>query len=389
MTRPAAALLALVAAPAAADPLRLRADVLATTQSPAGLLVLDSDATMSATTSAEAIVWTAASPLPGEHAGDVLVIALRTRTADGRARAELGRFVATLGALRPLQIDGAMGHVRLPYRVDVEAYAGIPVVPDTGAGRTWDWAAGARAARRLGDYGSVGVAVMEQRDHGQLASEELGVDGGAQLDKRDDLAIRGAYDLMNPGIAEITASASRRSSDSLRSELYATYREASHLLPATSLFAVLGDVPSVRGGVLVTWTAAPRLDVIGDAAARYVDDGYAPAVAARGVLRLDDRGASALSGELRRAGSPDDAWSGARGTARIALGHELTASSELELVIPDHARGRGAVWPWALAALGWDRGDWHSAFALEASASPEDRRRLDALFELGHTWGHR
>ena len=132
----AAALLALAPAAVAADPLRLRADALATTQSPAGLLVLDADAAPTGTTSAEAIVWTAASPLPGERAGDVLVIALRARTQDGRARAQLGRFVATLGALRPLHIDGAMGHVRLPYQLDVEAYGGVPVLPALGLGRS-------------------------------------------------------------------------------------------------------------------------------------------------------------------------------------------------------------------------------------------------------------
>ncbi|HEU0029191.1 MAG TPA: hypothetical protein VFQ53_01075 [Kofleriaceae bacterium] len=382
----AAALLALVAAPAAADPLRLRADALATTQSPVGLLVLDADATPAELLSAEAIVWTAASPLPGEREGDVLVIALRARTADGRGRGQLGRFVATMGALRPVHIDGGMGHARLPHRIDVEAYAGIPVLPDVGLGRTWDWVAAARIARRIGDYGSIGIAAMEQRDHGQIASEELGVDAGAQLDKRHDVAAKAAYDLANPGLAEVTASASRRDRR-VRTELYATYRAASHLLPATSLFTVLGDVPSVRGGGVVTWRAAPRLDVIGDAAVRHVDDGYAPAIAARGRLRLDDRGTSALTGELRRDGSPDDAWTGARAALRIALAGELSASTELELVVPDHPRGRGVVWPWALAALGWDRGAWHAAVAVEASASPEDRYRLDALAQLGRTWG--
>ncbi|HEU4727790.1 MAG TPA: hypothetical protein VFT22_07880 [Kofleriaceae bacterium] len=383
-----AALVALVAPAAAADPLRLRADALATTQSPAGLLVVDADATPTSTLSAEAIVWTAASPVPGERTGDVLVIALRARTPDGRARAELGRFVATLGALRPLHIDGAAGHVRLPYRLDVEAYGGVPVLPELGLGRSWDWAAGGRIARRIGDYGSAGVAFLEQRDDGRIASEELGVDAGTQLDARDDVAVKGAYDLANHGIAEISASASRHMT-ALRAELYASYRAASHLLPATSLFTVLGDVPSLRSGLVLTWRAAPRLDVIGDAGARHVDDGYAPAVTVRGQLRLDERGASALSCELRRDGSPDDAWTGARGTARIALAHDLTATSELELMVPDHARGRGAVWPWALAALGWNRGDWHAALALEASASPEYRRRLDALVELGRTWGKR
>lgn len=389
MRKLAAALLALAAAPAAADPLRLRADALATTQSPAGLLVLDGDAKPTDTTSAEAIVWTAGQALPGEqHTGDVLVIALRARTADNRAAMRVGRFVATLGALRPVHVDGAGGRVRLPHRFDAEAYAGIPVVAGLTTARTWDWVAGARVSRRLGDYGSAGVAFLEQRDDGRLANEEVGADAGFALGKRDDVAARAAYDLANPGLAEVMVSAGHRTA-SLRGEVYAGYRAASHLLPATSLFTVLGDTPAERAGAVMTWKAAPRLDVIGDAGARYVDAMVAPALAVRAKLRLDDKGASLISGEIRRDGPRDDAWTGARAALRIALPHALTASSELELVIPDDPRGRGAVWPWALAALGWDSGAWHGALAVEASASPEDRSRLDALVQVGRAWGMR
>ena len=113
----------------------------------------------------------------------------------------------------------------------------------------------------------------------------------------------------------------------------------------------------------------------------------APAIVLRATLRLDDRGASALGGELRRDGAGDAGWTGARATARIALPYALAASSELELVVPDHDRGLGRVWPWALAALSRSWGPWHAAFAVEAPASPEDRRRLDALAQLGRSWG--
>src|SRR5262249_5021847 len=52
--RAIAILLAIAVSPASADPYRLRADALASTQSPAGLLVLDADAKASASTNAEA-----------------------------------------------------------------------------------------------------------------------------------------------------------------------------------------------------------------------------------------------------------------------------------------------------------------------------------------------
>jgi hypothetical protein len=381
------ALLVLATATSArADPLRLRADALATTQSPAGLMILDASSSAASQLSAEAIVWTASEALPGEHAGDVLVIALRARTADGRASARLGRFVEALGALRPVHVDGAAARVRLPYQLDAEAYAGVPVLPGLMTSRSWDWVTGARIARRLGESGSLGVAYMQERDDGRLAIEELGVDAGLALDKRDDIGVRAAYDLANPGLAEVTASASTRGKG-WRAELYGGYRAASHILPATSLFTVLGDVPSERAGTLVTWQAAPRLALIGDLGARYVDDAFAPAIAMRARLALDGRGAGAITGELRRDGAADDPWTGARAALRVPLCGAFSAASEVEVAIPDDPRGRGAIWPWALVALAWDRGVWHAAIAAEASATPEDRRRLDALATFGRSWG--
>ena len=399
-----------VTARAAADPLVLRADAFASSAAPAGLLTLSAVGDVGPGLSAEAVVWTGqtGSTAGDRSDGDVLVIALHARTRDGRVRATLGRFVATLGALRPVHIDGADSRVRLPHEIDLEAYAGIPVLPDLAASRTWDWVTGGRASRRIGDWGSVGVAYMQQRTDGDVATEEVGVDAGASLGKHDDLAGKLAYDLANPGLAEATMTASDRHG-ALRSELYATYIAASHILPATSLFSVLGDVPSMRVGTTLTWRAAPRLDIAGDFAIRRSDgdaiDGpaplaqassvgesgevIAPAIVLRATLRLDARGASALGGELRRDGAGDSGWTGARATARIALPYALAAASELELVIPDHDRGLGRVWPWALAAISRSWGAWHAAVALEAQSSPEDRSRLDVLAQLGRSWGTR
>lgn len=384
MRRAVALLVAITASPASADPYRLRADALASTQSPAGILVLEADAKATATTNAEAIVWTA------NDTADVLVIALRARTKDGRVGGRVGRFVATLGALRPVHVDGAAARIRLAKRIDVEAYGGVPVisVEHPMSERAWDWVVGGRVARRLGDYGSVGVAMLEQRDEGRLVTREAGVDAGVALGKHDDIATRLAYDLANPGIADAYASVIHRK-QKLRGELYAGYRAASHLLPATSLFTVLGDTPAVRGGMLVSGKLAPRLELASDMGLRSAADELGTLLVMRARLALDDGFKSALTGEVRRDGIGEDAWTGLRGAARIALPYALTASTELELVVPDRDRMRGRVWPWALAALGYERGSWRAAAAVEASASPQYTRRVDVLFSLTRFWGVR
>jgi hypothetical protein len=383
----ATALVAGAGAAASADPLRLRADALATTASPAGLLVLEAGGATEPGLSAEAVVWIAGGgALDDGSRGDVLVIVVDAHSHDRTRAVKLGRFVAALGALRPVHVDGAAARLRLPLRLDAELTAGIPVTPGLATGRGSDWLVAGRAARRIGDWGSAGVAYEQRRDAGLIVTEELGLDAGAAIGRRGDLAGRLAYDLVNPGLAEVALTASHRGK-SMRAELYAQHRAASHLLPATSLFSVIGDVPAQRAGAVITWTAAPRLDVIADAGARRVDRDVAPELTLRARLKLDPRGASSLSGELRRSGHGAAAWTGARGAGRLALPHALAVSAELELVRPDQARGRGALWPWALAAVSWEHGAWRAAVAVEASASPEYRSRVDALFQLATRWG--
>src|SRR5690606_8021029 len=146
-----------------------------------------------------------------------------------------------------------------------------------------------------------------------------------EIDKHHDVGARLAYDLVNRGIADVYGSVIRRK-NKLRGELYGGYRSAAHLLPATSLFTVLGDTASARGGMMVSGKVAPRLELTGDIGLRGAAEEIGAMVILRARLALDDKFASALTGELRRDGVGDDAWTGARGAARIALPHSLTAS---------------------------------------------------------------
>ncbi|MBP6632985.1 MAG: hypothetical protein KA297_26430 [Kofleriaceae bacterium] len=371
----------------AAGPLRLRADALTQTQAPVGLLVLGGDVGQPGERfSAEAMIWLGAGD--DEVMGDALIIALIARRADGRAEARLGRLITSTGALRPLHLDGLAGRARLPHRIDVDAFAGVPVAPRLGAA-AWDWAAGARLGRRLGDWGGVGVAALERRSAGRLEARELGLDGSAALG-RLDVSGRAAFDLSDPALADLQLALARRWR-AVRAEVRAERRLPSHLLPATSLFTVLGDVASERVGAAVRWRAAPRLDLLADVGARRVagpieDDGATEADGvARATLRLDDAGAGAVVGELRRTGAVSGGWTGARLAARLPHGR-WRASVEAELVRPDEDRGRGTLWPWAMAALGWAGAGWDGALAIEGGATPSERSRVEVLALLGRRW---
>ena len=142
--------------------------------------------------------------------------------------------------------------------------------------RAWDWLAGGRIGRRLGDWGGVGVAALERRSQGRLDVRELGVDAAVAY-RKSDLAARAVLDAIDPTLADVDVAVTHRMGG-LRVELAGQHRVASHLLPATSLFTVLGDVASERVGAAVRWRAAPRLDLLADVGARRVagpieDDG--------------------------------------------------------------------------------------------------------------------
>lgn len=316
--------------------------------------------------------------------GDVLVVAVKIHDPQHRAQLELGRFVESLGALRPVHVDGGSARVRLPLGFRVQTFGGMVVVPrlETFEQRTYEWVAGGRVSRAIGDWGSVGLAYQRRGDGSEIADEEIGVDAGAVVTEWLDANARVAYDLVNPGVSEARAVLAAHHGD-WRVGLFGMHRSPSRLLPATSLFSVLGDVASRRFGSSVDWRAAPRLDVEVTGAARTVGGDVGESVELGVVLRLDGEGRSSVRLEGRREGLPDGDWTGVRAAGRFELVDALFLSTELELVVPDDPQGRGAVWPWGLAGLTWTPAPaWELAGAVQASASPEHSSRVDGIARL-------
>ena len=400
MTRGRVGLLVLVAAAvvgalvwfaprAAGDPYRLRSDVFVSAEPPVGLLVLEAEDQARPWLDAEALVWAGADDLANQDGGgDALVVSLRAVDPKHRGEVRLGRFVLATGAVRPVHMDGIDVTGRAPWGTSLELFGGMPVVPQFGQ-RDYDWLVGSRLAQRLGDDAALGTSIYMQRDGGALSDSELGIDGSMVPVRWLDLAGRAAYDLVTPGFADVQLSAAARRG-AWRYELYGTHRSPSRLLPATSLFSALGDIPANETGTAVTWRAAPRLDLVASGGARFQDGAVAELASLRGTLRLDDRGAGALGLEGRREGGLDagSGWTGVRATCRVPLALDWNASSELELVLPDHPDGRGSVWPWGLIAVSWQPAPaWELAGALEASASAEHTGELSGLFRLTRRWG--
>ncbi len=366
---------------ATAQPLRLRADALAETSAPTGLVVLEGKDQVRPWFDVEGLVWAGART---DAAGDVLALALRLHDPHGRGELRAGRFVLATGAVRPLQIDGARALGRTSFGTTAEFFGGAPVVPRFGS-LPYEWIVGGRVAQTIVSRATMGLSYVQRRSHMELADEEVGADLAAIAVPWLDLASTAAYDLTSPGITMGLASIAARYKN-WRFELFTSHRSPGRMLPATSLFSVLGDFPSENFGTTVRWQAAPRLDLLGGAAAQIVGGEPGANAWLRALLRLDDRGTSSLGLEIRREDVVGAQWTGARGIASRTFAHVWRFSTEIEIVLPDTPNGRGIAWPWGLMALAWRPGKgWEAASAVEASASPERRYQLTALLRLSKT----
>jgi hypothetical protein len=366
--------------PAHADALRMRADAFADARAPAGLVALQGEDRRYPWLDAEAYVWAGAR---ADVVGDVLVLAIRLREPHGFGEIRGGRFLFATGAIRPIQIDGLSALARTPSGLTAEAVSGVPVVPRFGW-RAADWLAGGRLAQRIGSRLTVGASYVRQNAKEGIANEEVGADLASVPFEWLDVAATGSYDTVSTGIAEARASAAARFTD-WRLELFGTHRSPSRLLPATSLFSVLGDFPSQIVGTTVRWNAAPRLDLLATGAGQDLGGEFGGYGSLRGTLRLDDRGDGSLGLEVQRHDVAAVHWSGVRFVGAQRLSDHFRASSELELArTSDDGRG-ASIWPWGLVALTWSSGNgWEAAAATEAGSTPKYRFEITGLVRLSY-----
>lgn len=377
----------LASSAAQAQTYRLRGSALGQARAPTGLLMLEGDADPEDWVQIEAMIWAGAKEL-GVQA-DALVATVRLRDPQHRGHLLIGRQVMATGALRPVHLDGVRGLLRLPWSMQLEAFGGWAVNPRLQiSDQSYDWTTGGRLSQTLPGWGTVGVAYLHRRDDGRIYDHEMGADFILTPYTGLDLSARAAYDIENPGISEAVASIRMTINRDWRAELVGTHRSPSRILPATSLFSVLGDVASQYAGGRVRWRAAPRLDLIVNGGARRLDDIMVEQVTARGVLRLDDRGQGVLSMQFRRQGAKDDqGWSGVRSTLRLPIIDTLQLALEAELVRPDRPAERGQWWPWGLIAARWTpTAAWQVGLAAEASATSQYQRTFDVLARLAYKW---
>lgn len=378
-----------------AEPLRLRGDALVQTRSPVGLLVLRGEDRQRPWLDLETVTWLGAvgpsqpgtQGLPGEVAatGDVLTLSVRARDAATGSELRVGRMIVSTGAVRPVHLDGARGLARVFGGTTVEAFGGVPVV------RRFDYddfafAAGGRVGQAIGDVASFGGAYAVRRRASQRDDEEVGADVALTPAPWLTAAGRAAFDVLTRGPTDALASVGVQK-DEVRGELFTTHRSPGRLLPATSLFSVLGDFAATSTGGTARWRAFPRLELVATGSVQVQGGEVGGQGLGRATLALDDDWAGSVGIEARRVDFGGARWLGGRAVGAFPLGAALRLSTELELVRPDAPRGRGALWPWVLGAVAWrSAAGWEVAAAVEASARPEYQGTLHALARISYAF---
>lgn len=372
---------------AAADTLRLRGDALVQTQSPApaGLLVLEGSDRRQPWLDAEAVAWLGAGDDP-RVTGDVLSLSVRLRRPKGGSEVRFGRMLVATGAVRPLHLDGVRAIGRPFVGTTTEAFAGFPVASRF-AYRDFDFAAGGRLAQSFADRATLGGSYVQRRTGGNVGDEEVGLDGAFMPARWLTAAGRWSYDVTGQGTSEALGTVSAQDKD-VRGELFTTYRSPGRILPATSLFSVLGDIPSAAVGATARWRMFPRLDVVATGSGQAQSDVLGAQGLVRGSLALDDEWRSTVGAEARRVSFGDARWTGARVTVSKQVARVFQVGTELELVVPDHPRGRGVVWPWGLGSLAYRAADaWTVAAAVEASSGPQYRSEVNGILRATYQPG--
>lgn len=374
----------LVSRPAVADPLRLRGEALAQTRSPVGLLVLNGEDRLHPAVDAETVTWLGITDAP-TLAGDVLTLSVRLRDVRSGSYVRAGRMILSMGAVRPLQLDGVRAAGRVFGGTSVEAFGGVPVVSRFDY-RTFDWAAGGRVGQSIRDVAAFGASYVQRRSDGRAQDEETGIDATFTPSPKFTAAGRAAFDLVSRGVTDALLSVSVQN-EATRGELFTTHRSPGRLLPSTSLFSVLGDFAATSFGGTVRHRAFPRLDVVATGSAQVQGGDVGGQAAARATLALDDDWLGNLGFEARRVDFASSAWTGVRGFAMLPLRRGVHVATEIELVVPDEPRGRGVVWPWALGAIGWrPKNGWETAAAVEASSGPENKAEIHVLARLSYAF---
>ncbi|HEX4462971.1 MAG TPA: hypothetical protein VIA18_33590 [Polyangia bacterium] len=305
-----------------------------------------------------------------------------------RLELRLGRQLVFGGAARALPLDGASATVRLPRRIAVNVYGGVPVTPRFGV-HQGDFVSGGRLSFRPSVDSEIGASFIEMLKDGLQARQDLGVDARYHptAPALRSLTLTG-YALVSLIELRLVEGDVAATWQALRTplQLGLDYRRTSPdlFLPRSSILSVFSQETHDEAGGNLYWRPVSRVRVEGDWHAVVDGDGFGQRGGARITGSLGPAFETTLTAEARVLRLvTDDGYVQARVYAVQRLATKLVATLDLDAYWLERAINGQTLSFTSAATLGWDFSPgWRAVVTGIADTTPQVERRVECMAKL-------
>ncbi len=319
--------------------------------------------------------------------GDVDVGFVEGKLFHRRLELRLGRQLVFGGAAHALPLDGASVTARLPRRLALNVYGGVPVTPRFGV-HQGDFAAGGRLSLRPTVDSELGASFLEMLKDGLQARQDLGFDARYRpsLPALRSLVLTGyaLVSLIELRLIEGDVAAVWQARAPL--QLGVDYRRTSPdlYLPRSSILSVFAQETHDEVGGNLYWRPLSRLRIEGDYHAILDDDGFGQRGGARVVGTLGAAFTTTLTAETRvlRLATGDGYVQG-RLYAIQRLSTRLVGTLDLDAYSLEKPINGQTFSFTSAATLGWDFAPgWRTVLTAIADSTPQVERRFECMAKV-------
>jgi hypothetical protein len=324
---------------------------------------------------------TLGAPFDGNRTtGDVDSIFLEGKMLQRHLLLRVGRQLATGGAVRATQFDGATARALVVDGLGAELFGGVPVQPRFGVSRG-DALAGGRVFWNRSYDSELGASFVYALHRGYLARKDVALDGSWTPWAAVNFSGLAQWSLEEGRLAEARLSALWQVTTKV--QLVADLQRTSPdlFLDRSSIFAVFAEETRNEAGGEVVWRVLQPLSLSADWHWMRVEGGHGHRAGARATFR-PPRGGS-FGAELRLLTQPDNGYKQARLFAIRQLRQDLTVTLDLdgywlerEINLQKRSFIATLTGGWAINAA------WEAMLAASFGTTPYFERRTEVVARL-------
>lgn len=318
---------------------------------------------------------------------DVNLAYVEGRTFGRRLTLRLGRQLVTGGVARAMFFDGLFGDFRADFGLGISAFTGVPVARRFSNFTRGDFVVGTRVSYAHAYGSEVGVSLIHMLERGAVARQDLGLDARWKL--WSVLSLSGAFvwSVADARLAELDVGPRVSLGDV---EIEAGYRRTAPdlFLPRTSIFTVFADTSRDDLGASVAWQTTPRLSLLGEARALWINGEAGYEVGARVAFRPYRSARSSVTAQYHRLSVPSNGYQHGGIGARHTLPFGLGLSLDLETYALDRpVRGQTLSFSGSASVTYALAPSWQVSGTLFAATTPTFEHRYEGVVKLAYVFG--